>query len=163
MNEVIKNISTMDEKIRLLIFLDELSKKIFDPELDIYAFIDSNLGGLTGESLKTFLSSNINTGRVEMVLKQIKELRENLDRLPKITLTAAQIPSENQMQNVKNEFADIDIPVIIEFKEDKDLVGGAVLEGNGYIFEHSFRDYFEKRRRSFLSDKTAGKEINHGF
>lgn len=163
MNEVLTSITTMEDKMRLLGFLDELSRQIFDPSVNVYDFVDNNLGGLTGESLKSFLSSNIEDGKVEMLLKQIKELREKLDALPKITLTVAKIPHENQLDDVKKEFEDIDIPVIIEFIEDKTLIGGAVIEGNGYIFEHSFRNYFEKRKHENLSVNEGWKEANHGF
>lgn len=146
MNKVIMLVSTVVERENLLNFLDQFDQRIFNESISPDDLLQSGAPEKFRESLKEYFSNEIESGQVEALFAKCKELRSQLKNISKITLTIACDPTDETVQSVRQFFQDTDKPVLIEFLKDLLIVGGAVIESNGRIFEQSFRVYFEKRR-----------------
>lgn len=148
MNDLIRKISTIKEKDKVLTFLDSFEFAAFNPNMNLSDFINQNAPDFIEDEVLSYFKNELLLGQSEQVLQKIKELRKDLGSLSKVTLTIAQDPSEQTINVVKQHITNEDKPVLIEFVKDPTIIGGAVIESNGSIFEHSFRDYFEKRREA---------------
>jgi F0F1-type ATP synthase delta subunit len=149
MNDILKLITTSKDKADLINFLEDLGNKIFDPSLNYSEFIESKSPEKFRSFLKQHFADELINVQNEPILAKIKELKRLIQTLPHVTLTLANDPDDRSIDMVRNKlFENDDKPALIEFVKDPNLIGGAIIESNGYIFEHSFRNYFEKRREA---------------
>lgn len=145
MKEIVQKIRFESERKMILNFLDSLELKIFDPNTNLTEYINSQ----ADENFKDLIRAYFSDLEPEKVLSKIKELRNELENVNRIVLTVNFDADSSTIDIVKNYLSkDQDKPVIIEFVKDPSIIGGASIENDGYIFEHSFRNYFEKRREA---------------
>lgn len=164
MNEILKIVNTSWEREALFNFLESLEAKIFDPNLNFVEFVNSNLEDKFKSNVISYFDATDTSQKAEHVLLKLKELRDGLKKMPKVVLTVTIDPDSNTIDMVKKTLNDTtDEPVIIEFVKDLSIIGGASVEKDGYIFEHSFRNYFEKRKGANSGVLEELKEVKNGF
>ncbi len=138
-------ISTTFERDYVLQFLDQFDQIIFNASINPKNFIFENLPAPMVEFIASFLTQNGKSP--EALLDQSKNLRKEIAGLPVIVLTVPFVVDQQITTAVIAKAREITgTPVLIEFKVDKTLIGGAVVEGDGRVGEYSFRRYFEKRK-----------------
>lgn len=148
MSDLMKNIKLESEREALLVFIDKVESKLFEPDFNLLEYVNSELKPEIQNDLKSYLGLE-EQREVEEIFTKLKKLKSELKSLPKITIVANIDPDSNTIDMVKNYLKDVaDKPVLIDFVKDPSIIGGASVENDGYIFEHSFRNYFEKRREA---------------
>lgn len=148
MNEILKQISTVSERDELIEFLNLLEQKIFNTNISLAEFIDDNAPVRLKVAIKEFLLAESTQGQEEKIFSKSKEIENGLVVIPTITLTIANDPTDETVEIVRQYLKSTGKPVLVEFIKDKSLIGGAVIENNGRVFEYSLRNYFEKRREA---------------
>lgn len=148
MKEIIDLITTNDERKSLNNFLGKLKEKNFDPTISLSELIKSDAPEKFVEVLLSCFS-DISFDEAEEILSRLKELEEKIQSIPQATLTITFEPDKSTIDAVRDTLkGDTDKSVVVEFVKSPLLIGGAVIEKDGIIFEHSFRDYFEKRKEA---------------
>ncbi|MDO8335484.1 MAG: F0F1 ATP synthase subunit delta [Candidatus Saccharibacteria bacterium] len=148
MNEILKRVTTVNERDELTEFLNLLEQKIFNANISIAEFIDDNAPVRFKVAIKEFLLAESAQGQEEKIFSKSKELKNGLVVIPTITLTIANDPTDETVEIVRQYLESTGKPVLVEFTKDKSLIGGAVIENSGRVFEYSLRDYFEKRKET---------------
>lgn len=147
MSNIVKNLTTTGERRQLIEFLDRLMSSIFDPSLNFNDFINSGPEKFRLDLIDYF-SEDLAHFEAEKCFSKCKTLKEELTDVSKTILTLAIEADMNTNDMVRSSLNEHeDKPVIVDFVKDPNLIGGCVIENNGRIFELSFRDYFEKRKR----------------
>lgn len=175
MNEILNHITTTKERDELLSFLDLLKGKAFDPGLNLNEFINLACPQKYIGLVKQIFTGGSGSVQSEQILTKVKEIEEKLKSLPHVTLTLAHEPDQSSIDIVERFFRQtLERPVVIEFIKDPTIIGGSVIESNGYVFEYSFRDYFEKKRgfnlgnlnekrQDVLEIPDAQRRVKNGF
>ncbi len=146
MKEILDLITTNEDRVSINNFLERLKERLFDPMVSLPELIKAEAPSQFTDSLLSYFS-DISFDEAEEVLSKLKGLEEQIQSIPKATLTIAFEPDKSTIDTVRNTLkSDTDKPVFVEFVKNPLLIGGAVIEKDGVIFEHSFRNYFDKRK-----------------
>jgi hypothetical protein len=155
MNSIKDVIATAFERDLLTQFLDQFDQIIFNSQFIVKNFIAEKL------SNDNFIAEKLQSPMAEFVCSyltqsgegsdalfvQSKRLRQEVAGLPVITLTVPFRVDQQIASGITAKAREVTgLPVLVELKIDKSLIGGAVVEGNGRVGEYSFRRYFEKRK-----------------
>ncbi len=144
MNDIKELITTGFERDNVVNFLDQFDQIIFNSAIDVKSYIAQHVPPYLQLFLATFLTQ---TGlSSDNLFAQSKVLRAQVNSIPTITLTTPFVPDFEMARRI-GTFArkTTGMPVLIDFNLDLTILGGAVVEGNGKVAEHSFRQYFEEK------------------
>lgn len=146
MNTVIESIMTVNERDLLLNFLDQFDRIIFDSKIDMKSFVSQLQDAGTRDSLLSYFGEDLDNKNSEALFTKSKDLKEALRILKEVVIVGT-LPTDKAVGPVSVQLKSLtDIPVIIQYSTDESLVGGATVESRGFLVEHSFRNYFEKRK-----------------
>ena len=147
MNTVIENIKTVVERNILLNFLDQFNQIIYNIDMDVKSFIINNSQPQNHDSLFKYLGNDMESRNVESLLLKSKELEKELLVTDVITLTVAIPPTSELVSTVSDWLRETTgNSVFLDFKIEKDLIGGAVIETGERIKDYSVKEYFKKRK-----------------
>jgi len=145
MNSIKDVIATTFERDSLTQFLDQFDQIIFNSQFIVKNFIAEKLQSPMAEFVCSYLTQNGESP--DALFAQSKRLRQEVAGLPVITLTVPFRVDQQIASGITAKAREVTgLPVLVELKIDKSLIGGAVVEGNGRVGEYSFRRYFEKRK-----------------
>jgi len=145
MNSIKDVIATAFERDLLTQFLDQFDQIIFNSQFIVKNFIAEKLQSPMAEFVCSYLTQNGESP--DALFAQSKRLRQEVAGLPVITLTVPFRVDQQIASGITAKAREVTgLPVLVELKIDKSLIGGAVVEGNGRVGEYSFRRYFEKRK-----------------
>jgi F0F1-type ATP synthase delta subunit len=151
-------INTENERNLLLNFLDQLREKIYNLNIDVKSFIDENVSQEMANSMFELFGNDVQTRNVESISVKIDSLKDEISQIPSVFLT---IPFEAQEQLVKRIsewfIHETDEKVILEFKKDESLIGGAVVEWNGRVTEWSIRKWFRESENRAQRTENSGQ------
>ncbi len=142
MTDIKEELLTTDDRSLILDFLDSFEKLIFDPSANASELIE----GLSSINIREFLKEKLIGLDSNIQVTECKRIREELLSMLVVTVTAPVDLGSEQKTGIARRVRSITgKQVLTEFKKDPDLIGGALIEGDGRIGEYSFRRYFEKR------------------
>ena len=145
MNSIKDVIATAFERDLLTQFLDQFDQIIFNSQFIVKNFIAEKLQSPLAEFVCSYLTQSGEGS--DALFVQSKRLRQEVAGLPVITLTVPFQVDQQIASGITAKAREVTgLPVLVELKIDKSLIGGAVVEGNGRVGEYSFRRYFEKRK-----------------
>ncbi len=145
MNSIKDVIATTFERDSLTQFLDQFDQIIFNSQFIVKNFIAEKLQSPLAEFVCSYLTQSGEGS--DALFVQSKRLRQEVAGLPVITLTVPFQVDQQIASGITAKAREVTgLPVLVELKIDKSLIGGAVVEGNGRVGEYSFRRYFEKRK-----------------
>jgi F0F1-type ATP synthase delta subunit len=145
MNSIKDVIATTFERDSLTQFLDQFDQIIFNSQFIVKNFIAEKLQSPLAEFVCSYLTQSGEGS--DALFAQSKRLRQEVAGLPVITLTVPFRVDQQIASGITAKAREVTgLPVLVELKIDKSLIGGAVVEGNGRVGEYSFRRYFEKRK-----------------
>jgi F0F1-type ATP synthase delta subunit len=145
MNSIKDVIATAFERDLLTQFLDQFDQIIFNSQFIVKNFIAEKLQSPLAEFVCSYLTQSGEGS--DALFVQSKRLRQEVAGLPVITLTVPFRVDQQIASGITAKAREVTgLPVLVELKIDKSLIGGAVVEGNGRVGEYSFRRYFEKRK-----------------
>lgn len=145
MKSIVEAVATINEREFMINFLDQLSEKMYSSSFDVKSAMDDVPQRALGIVSEIFTSA-FSKGR-ETLVREIEKARDDLENLPIVTLTTTIEPTEDFVWKIKNWFLENNGQnVLVDFKIDKSLIGGAIIESGGYRTEYSFRKYFAQRK-----------------
>lgn len=155
MDHIINQLKTKEEAREFLDEIDLLIDSLFNIKSASFSnILDKSVSTGTAENLKKiFLKMGNNKGEIRDFLTNLKE---KIDNLKVIKLTIAFEPSNDVIQNIhswtKSNFGP---ETILEFIEDKTIMGGAIIDYDGFYKDYSLRktikETFEKRKEEIKS------------
>lgn len=133
---------TVEDRKMILEFLDVFESIIFDPTRTTQDLLLSLPDGTVRELLMERLGG---TGTNNLSVES-KRLRDEVMSIPVIKMTVAvELTYEQKTKITQFARSITGKQVFVEFTVDSDLIGGALIEGDGRVGEYSFRRYFERR------------------
>lgn len=131
-----QNVLTKEDLISLLAEIDLAESLIFEEK---ETPLSEKIKGKVSSDFQFFVE------KLEREGKNIKEALENLKKyflsLPEVKLTLAFEPKREFIEKVSQIFKE---RVILNFKVDPEIVGGAILEAFGKFFDFSLREKLKK-------------------
>ena len=147
MKSIIEAIATTDERDFMLNFLDQLREKSYSLNFDVKSAL-KDVPQEGSQVVTEIFEAAYSQGR-DAWMKEIDKAQDDIRNMQMATLTIAIEPTLELAWKIKRWFrSELGREVMIDFKTDKSLIGGAVLESSGYRTEHSFRQYFETRNKN---------------
>lgn len=147
MRSIVEAIATPDERDNMLDFLDQLRERSFNLDFDVKSVL-KEVPQRAFPILIEIFENALKQGR-DMWMKEIDRAQEEIRTMQIVTMTTPIEPSLDLAWKVKEWFRrEVGREVMIDFRVDKSLIGGAVIESSGYRTEFSFRQYFESRKKN---------------
>ena len=140
MEQVNININTVFERDSVVKFLDQFDQIIFDSKIDVKSWVEKNAP----------IEFSVESVDPEELFTKSKALRKDMMSLSTIGISVSMELDDSFIDKMSSWiFENTGKKVLLDIRNDKDLLGGAIVESGGYIFEHSFRSYFEKNNYGF--------------
>lgn len=147
MKSIIEAIATTNERDFLLDFLDQLREKSYNLSFDVKSVL-KDVPQHSFSVVSEIFESAIAQGR-DAWMREIDRAQEDIRNMQMVTITIPIEPNLEFAWKIKLWFREmLKREVMIDFRVDKSIIGGAVIESNGYRTEHSFRQYFESKQNT---------------
>lgn len=130
--------------------LDRLQSSMFHRNQPFLKTLEQEISFPLSETLaKLAISNEVNLDDLEEVDRFLSMLRDNIQIIPRMTLTLTFEPTLDLIRDI-NEWITVNLQaaIILDFEIDKSLIGGAKVAYNGKIVDHSLRKRVETMMKS---------------
>lgn len=142
-SDILSNIKTVDEANRFASEIDTLLDALFKTQGNAFEKALNSISIPNKQTLKeAFLKDNVSFEDKTMIKEYLIGLKERVQKLRVLKLSLGFAPSEDSIDKLftwvlKNQ----GVGVILDIKEDKKIIGGAIIE-----FEGKYKDFSLKKK-----------------
>jgi F0F1-type ATP synthase delta subunit len=136
MDKIINQLIIRDQAIVLVNVIDEIITNLYSTKFNTDKYLKDNLNPTIYVALIEFLTQNKRLSK-NTYANQLIQLKKLIQKIPVVKITIAVEPSMSLIERLTGWFDENYRHVLVDYKVDKNLLAGAIIEFNGKYKNYS--------------------------